>query len=56
MRRGDALTAAAPDAFRDAAHAGEVKHLERDLPEKLVLLIALGAIRCRVAAGVLGTT
>ena len=56
MDRVDPLTAAAPDASRDAADAGEVKHLERDLPENFVLLIALRAIRCRVAPGLPGMT
>jgi serine/threonine-protein kinase HipA len=51
MTRVDDLTARAPDAFRDAANTGAVKQLDRELPEKLVLLIRDRATRCRAVAG-----
>ena len=51
MRRVDELTAEAPDAFRDAADAEAVQRLDRELPEKLVSLIADRAARCRAAVG-----
>ncbi len=49
--RVDELTARAPDAFRDAADAGAVKRLDRELPENLVSLIADRVARCRAAVG-----
>jgi serine/threonine-protein kinase HipA len=56
MTRIDELTANAPDAFRDAADTGAVKLLDRELPEKLVALIADRATRCRAAVGLPGAT
>jgi hypothetical protein len=56
MTRVDELTARAPDAFRSAADADTVKQLERELPNKLVSLIAERATRCRRAVGLPATT
>ncbi|HEY1652019.1 MAG TPA: type II toxin-antitoxin system HipA family toxin [Acidimicrobiales bacterium] len=56
MTRVDELTARAPDAVRDAAGAEVVKGLDRELPEKLVSLIADRAGRCRAAVGLPGAT
>ena len=54
MSRVDDLTAKAPDAFRDAATTKEVKRLDRELPDRLVALIADRAARCRVVVGLSG--
>ncbi|MGH9299542.1 MAG: type II toxin-antitoxin system HipA family toxin [Acidimicrobiales bacterium] len=56
MTRVDELTARAPDAFRNAADIEAVKHLDRELPDKVVWLIADRAARCRAALGLTGAT
>jgi hypothetical protein len=45
--RVDALAAAAPDAFRDAAASPDVASLGRALPSRLVDLVAERVKRCR---------
>ena len=49
--RVDDLTAAAPDAFRQAASAYEVMSLKRELPDKLASLVADRSRRCRHLLG-----
>jgi serine/threonine-protein kinase HipA len=46
MDRANELASAAPDAFADAARAPEVAALERELPGRLVALVAERAARC----------
>ena len=47
VQRVDALAAQAPDAFADAASTDDVSGLARDLPGRLVDLVADRVARCR---------
>lgn len=49
VARVDDLAASAPDAFSEAASTDDVTSLHRELPDKLVSLIADRSHRCRVA-------
>lgn len=51
QERVSELATMAPDAFRDAAAAEEVRALGRDLPDRLVALVAERAPRCLAATG-----
>jgi serine/threonine-protein kinase HipA len=51
VARVDELAAVAPDAFSDAASADHVRSLHRELPDKLVSLVADRSRRCRAVLG-----